>query len=49
MRNWKVIIEYGGKLLNVVIVVAKYYSDPYLQVEKEYPGCIVKNVSEIES
>ncbi len=47
MRNWKVIIEYKGKLLKV-IVDTKYYSDPYEKAEKEYPGCTVKNISEIE-
>lgn len=47
MRSWKVIINYEGKSL-AIIVETKYYSDPYDKAEKEYPGCTVKNVSEIE-
>jgi len=46
MRNWKFVIEYKGSLLKVV-VETKYYADPYREVEKEYPGCIVKNMAEI--
>lgn len=47
MKNWKAIIEYKGMLLKIIIT-AKYHSDPYMMAEKEYPGCIVKNILEIE-
>jgi hypothetical protein len=40
-------IEYKGQLLKL-LVDTNYYADPYMKVEKEYPGCIIKNVSEIE-
>jgi hypothetical protein len=47
MRSWKVIIEYEKEPLEI-IVQAKYYSDAYIEVEKKYSGCIIKNVSEIK-
>jgi hypothetical protein len=47
MKNWKFTIEYKGQLLKLMIDT-NYYADPYMQIEKEYPGCIVKNVLEIE-
>lgn len=48
MKKWKVIIEYQSKILELTIE-AKYYSDAYVDVEKKYPGCIVKSISEIHS
>lgn len=48
MRSWKVIIECNDKKIEI-IVKAPYYSDAYKEAEKKYPGCIVKNVSEIKS
>jgi hypothetical protein len=36
MRSWKFIIEYKGQLLKLM-VDTNYYTDPYIQVEKEYP------------
>jgi hypothetical protein len=46
MRTCKVFFEYEGKV-SEEIVETVYYSESYIIIEKKYPGCIVKNISEI--
>lgn len=47
MRKWKVIIEHEGKEIEI-ITKAMYYSDAYVEAEIKYPGCRVKNITEIK-
>jgi hypothetical protein len=46
MKNWKVIIEHKGRVVEIKIE-ARYYSDAYLEASKKYPGCVVKSISQI--
>jgi hypothetical protein len=46
MKNWKITIEYKGKVMEIM-VEAKLFSDAYVAAELKYPGCVVKSVSEI--
>jgi hypothetical protein len=46
MKNWKVKIEYENKTQDVTIK-ATTYSEAYIKAEIDYPGCVVKSVSEI--
>jgi hypothetical protein len=48
MKKWVVIIEYQNKELEVIIE-AKYYSDAYINVEAEYPGCRIKRIFEVKT
>lgn len=47
MKKWKVIIEYQGRVLEIIIE-AKYYSDAYVNAETKYPECRVRSISEIK-
>lgn len=47
MRKWKVIIEHEGQEIEIV-TEARYYSDAYVEAETKYPGCRVKNITEIK-
>ncbi len=47
MKNWKVVLECKGDVIEET-VAAQYYSDAYFIVEKKYPGCIVKSITEIK-
>jgi hypothetical protein len=46
MKRWKVIIELQNKTLEV-LTEAKTYSEAYINVEIQYPGCKIKSVSEV--
>jgi hypothetical protein len=46
MKNWKIIIQYEGEILEVH-TQAKYYSDAYVYAEITYPDCVVVSISEI--
>jgi hypothetical protein len=46
MKRWKIIIEYKGNTMEI-IVDAKFYSDAYLEAERKFPGCIIKSILEI--
>lgn len=46
MRVWEFKIKHEGNLLNIRIE-AKYYYDACLETQKKYPGCVIKNISEI--
>jgi hypothetical protein len=46
MKNWKVTIEYAGKIMSVMIE-ASSYADAYVKIETAYQGCVVKSITEI--
>lgn len=46
MKNWNVKIEYNNKTIEVLLE-AKTYSEAYIAAEINYPGCVVKSVSEV--
>ncbi len=48
MKGWKALIEYNGVTIELRIE-ARSYSEACLAVERMYPGCIVKSISEIHS
>lgn len=45
MKSWKVKIEYESKT-SIVIIKAGTYAEAYIKAEIQYPGCVVKSVSE---
>jgi hypothetical protein len=47
MKNWKVKIEYQSKTIEVVIT-ATSYAEAYIKAEINYPGCVVKSISELK-
>jgi len=46
MKNWKVVIEYQNKTIDAIIM-AKTYSEAYIKAGTDYPGCVIKSVSEV--
>jgi hypothetical protein len=48
MKRWKVVINYIGKIIEVIIE-AKSSFEASLSTEKIYAGCTVKNIYEINS
>jgi hypothetical protein len=47
-RYWEIIIRYEGKSITTTID-SVYQYDAYIELQKKYPGCIVKKISEIKS
>jgi hypothetical protein len=46
MKNWTAIINYLGNILEVRIR-ARSYENVYRRLEKMYPGCLIKSITEI--
>ena len=46
MKGWKVLMEYQGKITQVV-VEAKYYSEASNKTEIEYPECKVYSITRL--
>ncbi|HYG49648.1 MAG TPA: hypothetical protein VD905_02045 [Flavobacteriales bacterium] len=46
MKNWKVIIDYKGKRMEIT-VEAVSYPDAYVNTEIQYPGCTIISITEI--
>jgi hypothetical protein len=46
MKNWKVIIQYNGKRMEL-IMEAGNYPDAYVNTEIQYPGCNIISITEI--
>ena len=47
IRYWEIIIRYEGKSLTTTIE-AIYQYDAYIELQKKYPGCIIKKISEVK-
>jgi len=47
-RVWQITIRFEGELLNARIE-AMYQYDAYIEVQKKYPGCIIKKVAETKN
>lgn len=46
MKRWKVIFRYDNEIKEVVLA-GERYSDVYIDVLVEYPGCIIISILEI--
>ena len=46
-RHWQIIIRYEGESLTVT-TEAVYQYDAYIELQKKYPGCSIKKISEIK-
>lgn len=47
MKSWKVVINYFGDTLEVIIE-AKSYAEACLSAERIYSGCTINEISEIQ-
>ena len=45
MKNWKVLIQYEGRTIEI-FVEAYYYSTAKYTAEAQYPGCRVCSITE---
>jgi hypothetical protein len=46
MKKWKVTLEYNGRTIYITLK-ASSYADAYIKSELEYPGCVIKSISEL--
>jgi hypothetical protein len=48
MRQWKVVIRHNDKTIEKILL-GERYSDVYVDILIEYPGCEIESITEIKS